>query len=158
MVSATAWTPWNMIEIATTPGTSTVAKADSAALGMKPVAGGADALADGGEDVEEDENKQERLDDGAEAEDDDVLAQHDEVTPDERPERRPTGGEGRTDPAEADLLAVGDEAGGRGRVGGCDLVRPWGAGLRPDDRAVPPSWGGCGTSTISRAAPFRSAR
>ena len=27
---ATAWMPWNMIEMPTTPGTSTVAKADSA--------------------------------------------------------------------------------------------------------------------------------
>ena len=32
---ATAWTPWNMIEMPTTPGTSTVAKADSAA-GLLP--------------------------------------------------------------------------------------------------------------------------
>ena len=48
---ATAWTPWNMIEMPTTPGTSTVANADSAA-GSLPAA---DALADLGEDVEEDE-------------------------------------------------------------------------------------------------------
>ncbi len=33
---ATAWTPWNMIEIPTTPGTSTVAKADSAAGVLPP--------------------------------------------------------------------------------------------------------------------------
>ncbi len=30
MVRATDWTPWNRMEIPTTPGTSTVAKADSA--------------------------------------------------------------------------------------------------------------------------------
>jgi hypothetical protein len=106
-----------MIEIATTPGTSTVAR-------------GADSLADDGKDVEKDEDEQERLDDGAEAEDDDVLPQYDEVTPNERAERRPTGGERRTDPAEPDLLAVGDEAGGRGHVGGCDLVRRGGGGCR----------------------------
>ena len=45
------------------------------------VAGAADALTDRGEDIEEDEHEQERLDDSAQTEDDDVLAQHHEVTP-----------------------------------------------------------------------------
>ena len=35
--SATAWTPWNMMEIPTTPGTSTVANADEAAPPPPPV-------------------------------------------------------------------------------------------------------------------------
>ena len=34
--SATDWTPWNMIEIPTTPGTSTVANADSATRPCPP--------------------------------------------------------------------------------------------------------------------------
>ena len=33
---ATAWMPWNMIEMATTPGTSTVANAASAATPLPP--------------------------------------------------------------------------------------------------------------------------
>src|ERR1019366_2172600 len=71
------------------------------------VAGAADALADRGEDIEEHEHEQEGLYDSAQAEDDDVLAQHHEVAPHKCPQRAPAGGDGRPDRAETDLLAVG---------------------------------------------------
>ncbi len=51
------WTPWNMTEMPTTPGTRIVANADSSAV---PCA--TDALPDLGEHVEEHEAEQERLD------------------------------------------------------------------------------------------------
>ena len=75
MASAIDWTPWNMIEMPTTPGTSTVA---NAGLGAAP--GAADALADLREHEQEDEAEQKRLDERAQDELADVLAQHDEVT------------------------------------------------------------------------------
>src|ERR1019366_10570184 len=86
------------------------------------VAGAADALADRGEDIEEHEHEQEGLYDSAQAEDDDVLAQHHEVAPHKCPQRAPAGGDGRPDRAETDLLAVGDEPGGRRRLGFRDLL------------------------------------
>ena len=74
MARAIDCTPWNMIEIPTTPGTRIVAKADSA-LGPWP----ADALADLGEHEQEHEAQQEGLDEGPQHELPQVLAQHDEV-------------------------------------------------------------------------------
>ena len=71
---ATGCTPWNMTEIPTTPGMSTVANAeDAAALGVPPLA---DRLADLGEDVEEDEHREKRLYHGTGHELDQVLPQH----------------------------------------------------------------------------------
>ena len=75
-----------MIVIPTTPGTSTVANADSASL----AAAAADALADRREHVEEDEHEQERLHQRADRELGEVLSQHDQVAQDQR-EQAPSG-------------------------------------------------------------------
>ena len=87
MVSAIDWMPWNMIEMPTTPGTSTVANAD-----CRCRAAPADALPDLREHVEEDEAQQERLDDRAQHELPQVLAQHDEVAQQQRDQRGPACG------------------------------------------------------------------
>ena len=66
--SATDWTPWNMIEMPTTPATRTVANADSDAAAPAADPGApADGLADLGEHVEEHEAQEERLDDACAA-------------------------------------------------------------------------------------------
>ena len=87
MFSAIDCTPWNMTEIPTTPGTRIVAKADCATVAVP-----ADALPDLREDVQEDEAEQERLDDRAQHELPQVLAQHDEVAQQQRAERGPARG------------------------------------------------------------------
>ena len=89
---ATAWMPWNMMESPTTPGTRTVANADSAPGMLER----ADALSDFGEHVEEDEAEEERLHQGADGELHQVLAQDDQVAQDQGTERCPAGGGGRT--------------------------------------------------------------
>ena len=82
--SATDCTPWNMIEIPTTPGTRTVANEDSPPdLSRAP-----DRLADLREDVEEDEAEQEGLHERADRELEEVLAQHGEVAQQRAPAAR----------------------------------------------------------------------
>ena len=87
MARATDCTPWNMIEIPTTPGTRMVAKAG---LGRRPLA--PDALADLREHEEEHEAQQERLDQRPQHELAQVLAQHQEVAQDQRPQGGHAGG------------------------------------------------------------------
>ena len=84
IASAIDWTPWNITEIPTTPGTRMVANADCSA---RPAS--ADALTDLGEDVEEDEAQQERLDQGPQHELAEVLAQHDEIAQQQRGQSGP---------------------------------------------------------------------
>ena len=80
--SATDWTPWNMIEMPTTPATSTVANDDSPPGPDAPT-----ELVDLREDVEEHEAQQERLDHRAQHELPEVLAQHHEVPKQQGTER-----------------------------------------------------------------------
>ena len=122
---ATAWMPWNMIEMPTTPGTRTVANADSAP-GAAPAA---DALADLGEDVEEDEAEEERLDQGPGDELPEVLSEHHQVAQDER--------------------LQGDAAGGQRRTGRCRLDAGVGRGLEDGGHQSRRSL------CISRVAPCR---
>ena len=70
--------PWKLIEMAMSPGTRIVAKmtADRAA---------AEALADLGQHVGEDEHEQERLHDHADEEHPDLAAEHAEVAGEQRP-------------------------------------------------------------------------
>ena len=84
----------------TTPGTSTVAKADS---DPGIAAGRADALTDLREDVKEDEAKEEGLHQGAHDELDPVLAENQEVAPDEGTEGSPAGRRGRAGRPQLDV-------------------------------------------------------
>ena len=75
----------------------------------------ADPLPDRGEDVEEHEHEQERLDQDAEDELDDVLAEHEEVAADESGESRAAGGKGAPERLAAD---AGEDIGGLHRLAG----------------------------------------
>ena len=85
---ATAWMPWNMMEMPTTPGDEDGGERRTRRL-APPAA--ADPLADGREDVQEDEDEQERLDEGAGDELAQVLLQHGEVPLQQGDERLPAG-------------------------------------------------------------------
>ena len=123
---ATDWTPWNMMEIPTTPGTSTVAN-DVAR--RPPLPTDWPILR---EHVEEDEDQQERLDDGPHDELDHVLAQHGEV-PQQQGVRGPCGWPPRSSAAASATMAAWRRAGD-----------PWSGRWRSD------------VVVISRAGPFRS--
>ena len=122
--------PWNMMESPTTPGTSTVAKADSAPGTLEA----ADALTDLRKDVEEDEAQEERLHQRAHDELDQVLAQDDEVAQDQRAAARsswrrwPSGWARRHRRAACGPTTAGSD------------------------------WSGAAVVVISRAGPFRSGR
>src|SRR4029077_9984874 len=93
MFSAIDCTPWNMTEIPTTPGTRMGATArgprGGRERGWAEGVCAADTLPDLREDVQEDEAEQERLDDRAQHELPQVLAQHHEVPQHQRAQRGP---------------------------------------------------------------------